>query len=358
MRPLRELARHTVVYGLGSVGVSLIGFVLIPVYTRYLTTEEYGTLALLLLLQAVLMRFYDLGLTNSVGRFYFNFRSGEGEHGLESMISTVMSFLAVYGLVLSALVWALAPAIGEGLIGSPGATSLVRIVAATLFLEAVSIPALTLIRMEERSALWVTISLLRMTGGLVLNIYLVVFAGMGVAGVLLSNAVLAAGVGIATTLPLLRRALAWPSLAVLRKMLGFGLPFFPVLIGILIIDLSDRYLLQMLRSVEEVGIYSVGYKFGQIMLIAVSAFSFAFGPLRYRIMDRPDAAEIYSRIGTLFTAAACVLTVLVGVLADELVRVATTPPFLSGAVVVAPVCLAYALYGLHLIMATGMGTLG
>ncbi len=355
MRPLRELVRHTLIYGLGSVGASLVGFVLIPVYTRYLDPEEYGILALFLLLQAILSRFYDLGLTNSIGRFFFDYQEGSGPGGLDEMVSTAALFLLVHGLVLSLLLLLLSPWIADLLVGDPGSAPLARVLAFTLFFEALAIPALTLIRMEERSGLWVLISLLRVAGSLLLNLYLVVFAGMGVLGILLSSALVSVAVCLLTSIPRLWGTPLTFNPEVLRGLLAFGLPFLPVLLGILIIDLSDRYLLQWFRSTAEVGVYSVGYKFGQVVMLAVSAFSMGWAPLRYRIFERPDAPFLYRRICTLFSVAAALLLVALSVFGQEVVWLATTPEYYAGARVIPFAGASYVLYGLHLIATTGMG---
>jgi O-antigen/teichoic acid export membrane protein len=102
-------------------------------------------------------------------------------------------------------------------------------------------------------------------------------------------------------------------------------------------------------------VYSIGYKFGQVTMIAVSAFSLGWAPLRYRIFERADAKDVYVRILNLFSAAAAFGVVVMSVFGDELVRVATTPAYFDGARVIPLVCTSYALYGIHLLVATGMG---
>ena len=44
---IKKLLRHTSVYGLGNILNKAVGFLLIPFYTHYLTTADYGTLELL-----------------------------------------------------------------------------------------------------------------------------------------------------------------------------------------------------------------------------------------------------------------------------------------------------------------------
>ncbi len=355
MRPLRDLVRHTLIYGIGNVGMSLISFVLIPVYTRYLTPGEYGVLALVLLFQALMARFYDLGLQNAVGRFYFD-HTGEGaEEGIGRMLFTTQVFLLLYGGLLSLGIVVLATPLSELLLHEAASASLLRIIAATLILEILAMPGLTLLRMEERSVAWVLLSSLRVLLTLVLNIYFVVVAGLGVQGILLGYAISAGVSAVAVLAITVKRWVPRFRWEELKKMLSFGLPFLPVLLGVLVIELSDRYLLEILRSVDEVGVYTLGTKFGQAMLLAVSAFSMGWAPLRYRIYERPDARELYTRIATLFMALALTGVVAISVWGDEIVQIAATPAYFEASRVIPWVTAAYALYGLHIIVVTGMG---
>jgi O-antigen/teichoic acid export membrane protein len=91
------------------------------------------------------------------------------------------------------------------------------------------------------------------------------------------------------------------------------------------------------------------------MMIAVSAFSLGWAPLRYRIFERPDAKDVYVRILGLFASASALGVVVLSVFGDEVVRLATTPAYFGGARVVPLIGASYALYGVHLLVATGMG---
>ena len=73
--PLRELVRHTLVYGSGYITMAVASFLLVPVYTHHLSPSAYGILGLMLVLYGVMTQVYDLGFTNSVGRFSRRARS-------------------------------------------------------------------------------------------------------------------------------------------------------------------------------------------------------------------------------------------------------------------------------------------
>ena len=50
---LRKLLSHSAIYGAADVFTNVISFLLIPLFTRVLSTSEYGVLAVLLLFGTV-----------------------------------------------------------------------------------------------------------------------------------------------------------------------------------------------------------------------------------------------------------------------------------------------------------------
>jgi O-antigen/teichoic acid export membrane protein len=63
--------------------------------------------------------------------------------------------------------------------------------------------------------------------------------------------------------------------------LAFGSPLILHQIGKFVINQSDRIFLAKMISVEEMGIYSVGYQVGMLVLIVVTAFSNFYSPFLF-----------------------------------------------------------------------------
>ena len=55
--------KGTLAFSLGQISAKLISFILIPVYTRFLTTEEYGILGYLLVISSILSAILGLGIS-------------------------------------------------------------------------------------------------------------------------------------------------------------------------------------------------------------------------------------------------------------------------------------------------------
>src|ERR687885_1663240 len=77
---LKELLRHSAIYGLGSIVARILAVFLLPLYTRYLTPSDYGLIETLVALSAVLTALVAQGMKSAFFRFYFD--SAEEERRL------------------------------------------------------------------------------------------------------------------------------------------------------------------------------------------------------------------------------------------------------------------------------------
>jgi O-antigen/teichoic acid export membrane protein len=353
-RPFRDLIRHTLVYGSGFVTMAVVSLILTPVYAHHLGPAGFGLLALMLVLYGLMKQVYDLGFMNSVGRFFFDDQGKDADSELGQMRITGLLFLAGWGAALTALLCIPAATWSDLLTGTPDHANLVRIVAVTLYAEALTIVPLTLIRMQERSVLFVIVSVARFVATLVLSIVFVAGLDMGVRGALLGNAVPAVGVMLLLLPEYLLARGSRPSRALLGRMLAFGLPFFPYLLATWLIEASDRYLLELFTTRDEVGWYALAYRIAAVMQISVAAFTMGWAPLRYRILGREDAQELYARLARYYVLAGSLILVALSVFARDLVALVAPPDFAPAAEVIPMISLAFLMGGLSVLMMTGM----
>src|SRR5262249_14159498 len=75
---LRRLGRHSAIYGIGGLVSRIIGVLLLPVYTRYLTPADYGKIETLLALTTVMGLVLRAGITSAFFRFYFDVEDDAG----------------------------------------------------------------------------------------------------------------------------------------------------------------------------------------------------------------------------------------------------------------------------------------
>jgi O-antigen/teichoic acid export membrane protein len=349
---LLKLVSHSAIYGAADVFTNVISFLLMPLFTRCLSTAEYGSLALLLVFSTAAKIVFRLGLDGAFFRVHYD-QTTELEQ--RRLAGTVALFAAGFGTLLFVAV-----AAGRGPLTrllfrteAPPDTW-VLLVAADVFLGVFAFVPLNLLRIHDRPGLFSAYSASRNGLNLVLKVVLVV-RGFGIPGVLWSD-VIATAAFSAALLPILRRNAAWSfSTRLLRDVLAFGLPKVPHGVMVQVQNLADRWILEAFVSLGRIGIYQVGYTMGTAIKFALSAFAPAWEPFIYSQIHKPDAQQTLARLITYAFAVFAAVGLAVAVLGRELVHVMTAPAFHDAAPVVPVVALAYLLHGVFLLGSIGIG---
>ncbi|MBW3595858.1 MAG: polysaccharide biosynthesis C-terminal domain-containing protein, partial [Planctomycetes bacterium] len=160
-------------------------------------------------------------------------------------------------------------------------------------------------------------------------IYFVVVQRQGALGYLLgttlASAICAGVFGVITARmarPRFRRDLVAP-------MLVYGLPLVPHLAASWILELSDRVLLKRFVSLEEVGVYSVGYQIGALLSIAAACLNNAWVPFLFQRLEQQgdEAGPGLARLVTYYVAFVSWLALGLVVFASHTVWLLTSSPF-------------------------------
>ncbi len=278
---MRRLGRDTIIYGLGVVLSRAVAFLLLPVYTRYLSPADYGLLQLLQMVLDVTAIAVSAGTIAGVLRFYFK---EPDEAKRKRIVVTALYLLFGLNLLGALLLAPAAPWIWKHALGSAGSPALVRIAACSFALDALVTVPMLLMQAERKAMLYSLVSLAKLVIGLVLNVVLVVGFGKGVGGILVANLVTSLLVGGALVAWMLRRTGARPSAAAARDLRRFGLPYQLVTAGTFVLTFGDRAFLQAFHGLTAVGLYGLAYQFGFVLIALTSApFFRAWGPERLQI---------------------------------------------------------------------------
>ncbi|MCW3070131.1 MAG: Polysaccharide biosynthesis protein [Bacteroidetes bacterium] len=103
MFDIRSLFRSTFIYTLLGFLPMASAFVLTPVYTRYMSTAEYGLVALASIFQSYLSIFIAIGIDSAFTRFFFKYRKRAITNALlsTSLISILSISLVLYIVFLA-----------------------------------------------------------------------------------------------------------------------------------------------------------------------------------------------------------------------------------------------------------------
>ncbi len=94
------------------------------------------------------------------------------------------------------------------------------------------------------------------------------------------------------------------NLPLIREMIRYGLPIMVGNVAAYVITLSDRFFLKALSTTTELGYYSYGYKYGDLVnSLLISTFFLAWNPMRWDIFEMKDSKTIFAQFNrTLFMA--------------------------------------------------------
>ena len=348
---IRSLLGHTLVYGMGNLGGRLVGFLLIPLYTRYLTPVDYGVLAMVALADQLLFILLNMGQSTALFRTYYQHDTQEAR---DTVLTTSLWLIAMLSLPLGLVALMLSEPLGWILTGSAQYTTWVMIgIGAMLFKTVLRLP-LAVLRARGQSRFYAITSSVRTLVGFVLAIVFVVGLHWGGRGVLMSQ-LLAELLLAAVLVPVSLRGLSLRySRADARDLLGYGAYLVPSALFNFVLHLSDRFFLKHWGSLGAVGLYALGYRFGEIVSFAMQALSLAWPQFLFGNRKAPDAPGLYARVFTYAAGVLAFLWLALSMLSEELVTVMAAPAFREAYRVVPVLAGAFVLEGLATIGNVGM----
>ena len=316
---VRRISRQLLAYGTADVLALAVNFLLLPLYTRVLTPHEYGVLALLLVVEAVLKIVNRWGLDAGFLRLHYDY---PGEDERKTLAGTITIFLAVVNGSLAALLLVLAPPINTLLFGSTEFVPAYWLLVLNLFVSTFLFLPFNLLRIQERSRTFAAITFLRSFGTLVLRVILVVALRLGVFGIFLADVVVTAAMLVVLG-GTFRKMLAWRfSFPMLRALLSYGVPQVPFGLLNQAMVMADRFILGLYMPLREVGLYLIGSTIAGVVKFYPVAFEAAWMPFAYDSLKRHDAAALFARLGSYAFALLVLLTVALAGLAPPAVRIA------------------------------------
>jgi O-antigen/teichoic acid export membrane protein len=349
---LRNLAKHSFVYMLGSVASRMVGFVMIPVYTRYLAPADYGVLELVSLTIDIVGMFAALGVHSAITRFYFDYDSQRDRD--EVITTALVSTVILASIPTGILVWK-AGFLSNLVFDDPQYAPYFRLLLTSNFLDMVVVVPMTVLTIREKSRVYVGFSLLRLTVSLTLNIYFVVVLQYGVVGILYSSLI---SISINTLLlgvVVLRKYRLRFSPAKAFQMLRFSSPLVVASVGTFVLNFADRYFLEYFCGVGIVGLYAVGYKFALgLSELLHRPFILMWNVFMFKIADRDDAKEMYARVMTYNSFVVIFIALGMAVLIEDILQIVVDPRYVRAHTIVPLVLFGFYFYYMMPILDVGI----
>lgn len=346
MKLIKQFSLYTIV-GFLNAG---IGFLILPILTHYLTPADYGIISLVNTYVTIFIPIIGLSTASLISVEYYNKKL------------TVKEFRSLFSSVILIPFITLIPFLIVFILGSGQLPAIMELPEKAYWL----ILPLTLFALmqdnfksflvvSKRAYLFSIATLSKIGFEIPLTILFIVYASMNWDGRILAwmiTVILFSCVAIFfyRKWDLLSKDV---SRNYIIKAITFGAPLILHQVGKFVINQSDKIFLAKMISIEEMGIYAVGYQVGMVLLIVCTAFSNFFSPFLYEHLNKGthEAKLKIIRVSYLFIIAMFFILVILTLLTPTFFSFFISTEFAAATQYVFWIGLSYCFWGIYLLFA-------
>ena len=303
-----------------------IGFILLPIYSRYLSPSDYGIVSSMQVVSGILAVFLTLAINNSVYRLYFDYKTDNDKKDYLGTVSISIFFIS---LIIVALLFLFKDVVVQLFKEIAFYPYYVYAISTAYFTVYSLIPKIYL-QINKKAGKFVLVSLLQFFLSTAMILYFVIVEDEGAEG-MLKGTLLATIFMLPLYLYISYKAinLTFKS-RIFKETLSFSLPMTPALLSAWILNLSDRIFIERHFNLHDVGIYSMGYKIGSLVLVFASAFSLAYNPIFYKLANSKDqelAKVKLAKYNHLYVLILLILIFLISLFSREAIQLLLDPKY-------------------------------
>ena len=322
----------------------LVPFLLLPFLTRHLSTEEFGIVSLV----QVLITFFNAAVGSSlqlnISRNIFTLEKNRFSIHLYNTVLVLLANCMLFTLATSAF-----SIINQDALGIPSRWLLViPIIAAANML---SIFNQTILRAESRAWTYSAFEISASIVNLTLSLSLVLFLAMGWEGRALGIAIPSLAYGLFSFWFMHKEKRLSYSFHPpdFKQIVIVSIPLFPHAISSMLMSVSDRFFLANMVGPAEVGIYSVGYNFGMVIMLFSDAFAKAWNPWLLRMLAQPSTVRKIkvARASFIYILALMLGTPIYILLAQWAIPLVVGVEFAESSKFIPVICVSYVIFGIY-----------
>lgn len=292
-----SIVKSSALYAAGTIARAASSIIMLPIYTRYLSPEVYGTAELLNLILDLTILVLGARITTGMFKFYSD---ATDQNSKNTVLSTCLWLGVSINVLAICVLWLIAPIVAS-LLNTPEMSQPLQWFAFTLAFGTVAEIGMGYFRVNDQAGKYLAFSLLKLALQIGASLYFIVHLELGLWGIIYS----ALFSGCVQTLLLL--AFVIPKIGISYchhlaiKLIKYSLPIIYGSIAMYYMTFGDRYFIQHYNDLTEVGIYALGYKFGFILTALVwSPFMSYWGARQFDHAKEPNSAKTFS--DTFYTA--------------------------------------------------------
>ena len=340
---MSSLIKNMSFYTIGNILPQAAGFILLPIYSRYLTPADYGIVTSMQVLISVFGILFTLAVDKSVYRLYFDYKLEKDKKDFFGTVTISLLIISIFSLSLLFVFKDVIGLIFKSIEFSPYYIYAILTAAVNVF---VLIPKIYF-QINEKANKYFYISILQFlfTTGFVLWFVLVEKSGPDgmLKGQLIGSAIL-----LPFMFYIIYRVINFTfNFKMLKEILLYSLPVIPALLSSWVLTLSDRVFIERYFDLNDVGIYSIGYKIAGLVMIVTAAFDQAYNPIFYKLAGSTNQEKAKKQLfvyNDIYMVTLLLMVFFVSLFSKEVIQLLFDKQYLDAYKIVPFIALSYLIF--------------
>ena len=339
-----KLIKNSGIYITVSVLQKAIMFFLLPLYTAFLTPDDFGVLNVVISISSLLSVFFLLSLDGAASRFHYIYLNDE--HHIKKIWGTLCSFVIINSLFLGMVFIILHRFLLDPLIQGIDFYPFLFLGIINSLLSPLYFFFQKYLQTKQDGIRYG----INMMINFLLNIGLVVFfvVGLrkGVLGILLANVITSSVFFIYVLISFIPKIVIRLDKEILKPAFKYSLPLVPHSLSSWLMAMVDRIFVNNITGKTETGLYSVGYQFGNIVNVLTTAVNQAYIPWFFEKEKNGEIQQIV-KVAELMTLAYCFIALGISLFATEILKIMVSNDFQIAWRFIPFIAFAYVFSGLY-----------
>jgi len=339
-----KLLKNSGIYAVVSVLQKAIMFFLLPLYTAFLTPEDFGVLNVVISISSLLSVFFLLSLHGAATRFHYLYL--DDENRIKKIWGTLSSFVIINSLLLGAIFIALHKFLLTPYVKGIDFYPFLFLGVLTTIVTPLYFFFQTYLQTRQNGVRYGINMMLNTLLNIGLIIFFVAILKKGVVGILLANLITAVIFFIYVLFAFVPRLTIGLENDVLKPAFRYSMPLVPHSLSSWLMAMVDRLFVNNMAGKAETGLYSVGYQFGNIVNVLTSAVNQAYTPWFFEKEKRGETQQV-AKVAELLTLIYCFIALGLSLFAADIIKIMVTKDFQSAWKYVPFISFAYVFSGLY-----------
>jgi O-antigen/teichoic acid export membrane protein len=349
---IKSFLRQSAVYSVSNVAAKAMGVILLPLYTQYISLEDFGKLAIIEVSLSISVEIFLLGQGQSI--LMFNDLT-EFKDKLNSIFFTLFIILCIPALLVVILIFLFQPILPSILYIAPTSLTYIKLGVIITFLRVLNTFFLEKIRAEQRPTRYTMTNITKLFISLICIVLFVALLNYGIVGILYSYIIGETIIFLYLFSTMIRKMKSKIEKKVIAVAIKFGFPLIFSSIGYLILSVSDRFMIKYIDGNKSVALYDLGYRVaGSLNMFLIMPFTLSLMPSAYRMFGAPGDKRYFSKLMTYLCFILIWGGLILALFSEELIKLfAVNPDYWPSYHVVPIIILSYVFNGLLLVALLG-----